>query len=153
MVVNPYHHFIDAYWGSNCNRWRLSYCSIYLYFILMEQNKYKTALVIVSGLLVFYYFFEINILFYVAMAVGILSVFIPKFAAILELAWFKLAYALGWINSRILLTIVFFVFLFPIALLARLFTKDPLQISASKTNSVYSNRDHLYTKEDLKNIW
>ena len=153
MVAYANHSFINAYWCSYCNRWRFRYCSVYLYFILMESNKYKTALIIVSGILVFFYFFKINVLLYIALIIGILSIFIPKFAQALEWVWFKLAFGLGWINSRILLTIVYFVFLLPIAILSRLFTKDPLQINPAKSESFYSNRNHTYSKEDLKNIW
>lgn len=82
-----------------------------------------------------------------------MSIFIPKIANAMEWIWFKIAFLLGWVNSRILLSIVFFLFLFPIALIASLFTKDPLQIRSVNKDSFYSNREHLYSKADLKNIW
>ena len=41
-------------------------------------------------------------------------------------AWWKFAAALGYVNSRILLTLLFSVLLVPIAMLWRLLGKDPL---------------------------
>lgn len=41
--------------------------------------------------------------------------------------WMAIGHALGWINTRILLTIVFFGIFTPGALFMRLFRKDPLQ--------------------------
>ena len=41
--------------------------------------------------------------------------------------WMKLGHALGWINTRIILGLVFFVMFAPVALMLRIFGKDPLQ--------------------------
>ena len=43
-------------------------------------------------------------------------------------AWMKLGYILGWVNSRIILGLVFLIVLQPIALIMRLFDYDPLRI-------------------------
>jgi hypothetical protein len=40
--------------------------------------------------------------------------------------WMKLAHVLGWINTRILLSLVFFLILLPVALILRLLGKDPM---------------------------
>ena len=40
--------------------------------------------------------------------------------------WWKLAFALGWINARIILTIIFIVLLVPLAIIWRLIGRDPL---------------------------
>ena len=41
--------------------------------------------------------------------------------------WMKLGHVLGWINTRIILGLVFFIMFAPIALLLRILGKDPLQ--------------------------
>ena len=41
--------------------------------------------------------------------------------------WMKLAHILGWINTRILLSLVFFLILLPVALILRLLGKDPMR--------------------------
>lgn len=119
----------------------------------MQQDKFKTVLVIVTGLLVIAWLMHIQWLIYVAMGIGAISIFFPVAAKGIEWAWFKLATGLGWINSRILLSIIYFIFLFPIAWVSRLFTKDPLVLRKRKTASLFVTRNHLYSKKDLENIW
>ncbi|HYG03866.1 MAG TPA: SxtJ family membrane protein [Chryseosolibacter sp.] len=120
---------------------------------MMHQDRFKTILVIVTGLLAFSVFFDIDWLGKVALAIGLLSVFIPLAAKAIEWFWLKLALMLGWTNSRILLSIIYFGFLMPIALLSRVFTKDPLSIKGKKSSSLFISRNHVYKKEDLKNVW
>lgn len=120
---------------------------------MQNQDRYKTILVIVTGLLVIAYIFELSWLSKTAILIGLVSIFIPIVAKGIEWVWLKLAHVLGWINSKILLSIMFFIFLFPIALLSRIFTKDPLKLKGRKIKSLFTDRNHTYTKEDLENIW
>lgn len=118
-----------------------------------SQDRFKTILVIVTGLLAIGWIFDIPILAKIAVVIGALSIFIPPAARAIEWMWFKIALALGWVNSRILLSIIYFVFLMPIAWLSKLFTKDPLALKKNKRSSLFVTRDHLYTGKDLENIW
>jgi len=120
---------------------------------MTQQDRFKTILVIVTGLLALSYLFDIEWLAKVALVIGLLSVFIPLAAKGIEWLWLKLALMLGWTNSRILLSIIYFGFLMPIALVSRVFTKDPLSIKGKKANSLFISRNHVYKKEDLKNVW
>jgi hypothetical protein len=56
-----------------------------------------------------------------------LSLAAPAAALAVRAAWMRFAGLLGFVNSRIILTIVFFVLLTPIALIRRLLASDPLQ--------------------------
>ena len=66
--------------------------------------------------------------------------------------WWRFAQRLGWINSRILLTLLFFVVLTPVGFLMRLFGRNPLRSARADTNwSDYDERrrdprhyEHLY---------
>lgn len=118
-----------------------------------QHDRFKTILVIVTGLLALSYFFEIEWLGKVALLIGLLSVFIPLAARGIEWLWLKLALALGWTNSRILLSVVYFGFLLPVAVFSRAFTKDPMLIKGKKANSLFIERNQTYKKNDLANIW
>lgn len=120
---------------------------------MQSQDRYKTILVIVTGLLAIAWIFDLPVLGKTAVVIGAVSIFIPAAAKAIEWVWFKIALGLGWINSRILLSIIFFVFLMPIAWLSRLFTKDPLALKRDKRDTLFTTRDHLYTGKDLENIW
>ena len=52
------------------------------------------------------------------------------------------------------LSFIFFVFLFPIAMLSRLFGgKSSLQLKKVEGNSYYFTRNHKFEAKDLKNTW
>lgn len=117
-----------------------------------KEDNLKSILVIVLGFLVLYLIFNKDWMLYISAGVGIGSLLFGWFEKAVLWLWFKLAHVLGWINTRILLSIVFYVFLFPFGLLYRLTTKNPLQLKKVK-NSVFVERNHKYTKEDIENIW
>lgn len=66
-------------------------------------------------------------------------------------AWIKFGLALGWINSRIILFLIFIFILLPIALLLKLFGYDPLKKELNNKNSWRENRED--NNIDLKKIF
>lgn len=120
---------------------------------MQSQDRYKTILVIVTGLLAIAWIFELPVLVKIAVGIGAISIFIPAAARAIEWMWFKIALGLGWVNSRILLSVIYFVFLMPLAWISRLFTKDPLSLKRPGRATLFVTRDHLYTGKDLENIW
>jgi hypothetical protein len=50
----------------------------------------------------------------------------PKILALPHKGWMALSELLGWINTRIILGVIFFVLLTPIGIIRRLFGKDPM---------------------------
>lgn len=119
----------------------------------MQQDRYKTILVIVTGFLIIGWIANLVWLNYIAGGIAIVSIFFPAAARAIEWAWLKLAAFLGYVNSRILLSIIYFVFLLPIAWISRLFTNDPLTLRNRKASTLFFNRNHRYTRKDLENIW
>jgi len=118
-----------------------------------KGNYRETCLVIMSGLIVFWFVYEIKILLNIALAIGLIGAFIPFLAKWINWAWYKLADVLGFVMSRVMLSIVFFIFLFPIALLAKAFSKkDSLQLK-KRDGSYWTEREHEYEKKDLEQVW
>jgi len=74
-----------------------------------------------------------------------------KFFRAIYAAWVKFGTVMGFINLRIILSILFFIIVTPVGLLRRLAGKDSLRIRQFKKGrgSVMVNRDHVYTREDL----
>lgn len=120
---------------------------------MSAAEKVKAQLVIVTGLLVLYFFFKSVWFLYAAVAVGVVSLAIPVIGDFLVKIWFKLAEVLGAINGKIILSLMFYIFLFPIAMLYRLSTKNPMAVKHSENVSMYTERNHMYTKEDLEHTW
>ena len=61
-------------------------------------------------------------------ATQLLAFVAPRAVLALRAAWMGLAGLLGWVNSRILLSIVFFVLVTPLALVLRALGKNPLDL-------------------------
>ncbi|MEM7102979.1 MAG: SxtJ family membrane protein [Bacteroidota bacterium] len=120
----------------------------------LDKAKIKEAqLVIVAGLLVISYIFNLVVLIKIATVLGLIFVFIPFLGNWVVWFWFKLAEVLGYVNSRILLSVIFFLMLTPLAFMARFFSKDPLKLKKKSDNSVYRERNYKYKKRDLENPW
>jgi len=120
---------------------------------MTEADKVKAQLVIVTGLVILHFIFKSPYFLYAAGAVGAVSIAVPVAGNFIVKIWYKIAEGLGWVNSRVILSVLFFVFLWPIATLYRLATKNPMGINRPDGNSVYHERNHTYTPKDLENIW
>ncbi len=55
----------------------------------------------------------------------------------LYIGWMTLAFALGWINTRIILGIVFYLIFTPVGLMMRLFQKDSMGLRFDKQAASY----------------
>ena len=65
--------------------------------------------------------------------------------------WIKLGLTLGWVNSRIILGLVYMIILLPIAFVMRLIGYDPLRTKQSEEKTYRENRkDH---QTDLTRIF
>ena len=117
------------------------------------STKHKTQLVIVVGFMALSYVFAVEWLKHLSLALGLIFLISPRISDWILWFWDKLALVLGWINTRIILSLVFYIFLLPIALLYKLFNRDPLGISWKNDSSSFEDRSHLYKSEDLENPW
>ncbi|HWR97786.1 MAG TPA: SxtJ family membrane protein [Candidatus Methanoperedens sp.] len=84
-----------------------------------------------------------------------LGLFVKPAARAIAGGWLKFAELLGAVNSRILLGAIFYLFLTPLALLARLFRSDFLHLKkrAGADRSYWQARDHAYNAADLTKLW
>lgn len=118
-----------------------------------KQNKSQVILTIVIGFLVLFLIFKLQWLLYTASVIGVLGLLSDAFAGLVTKIWLKFAEVLGRINGTILLTIIFFIFLTPIALLMKLIKgSDELSLKKPKGTN-YAERNHAYVGKDLENIW
>ena len=119
-----------------------------------KTNKYLVILIIVTGLIGLYFLFKIDILLPIALGIAIISIISSYIAEKIVWAWDKIALILGTINSKILLTVIFYLFLVPIALFSRIFKKkDELMLKKKNKGSYYKERNYTYTKDDLENVF
>ncbi|MBL4657985.1 MAG: hypothetical protein JKX73_08295 [Flavobacteriales bacterium] len=119
----------------------------------MERAKVLEAiLTIATALVILFFVFEIDILVPIALGLMLVGLLSKWLSAKIIWLWYKLSEVMGFVMSRVILSIVFFLFLFPIAVLYRLFNQDTLNLK-NKGNSTYTVRNHTYTNSDLENPW
>lgn len=122
----------------------------------MDRKKnLEVCLVIVTGMVILYLIKEWVILLYIAILTGLAGIFWNKAASWISIGWYKIADILGAVISKVILGIVYYVFLFPVAILFRLFGQNK-QAGAKARNfqSLWNDRGgQVYSADDLKNPW
>ena len=90
--------------------------------------------------------------FKIAFVVLIINMAWSKFYYPFAVLWYGLADILGKVVSKVILTVVFFIIVTPVALLRKLLNKDSLQLKSFKknTDSVMKTRDHVFIKADIE---
>ncbi len=79
------------------------------------------------------------------------AIIFPKILSPIHYVWIKIGDVLGWINSRIILAIIFYAIFTPFGLTMRLFGKDPLQKKPDPDKKSYwSLRQERDPQESMK---
>jgi len=104
-----------------------------------------------------------NIWLISGIALQLINMVNSKFFHFPAIFWFSLANLLGFITSKILLTLIFCIVILPIGSTRRLFSHSKKNRSENKldslkllqwkysNDSVFKTRDHIYTKKDIAN--
>lgn len=66
----------------------------------------------------------------------------PNCLKIVHGPWMKLGHGLGWINTRLILGVIFFVFITPFGIIMRLSGKDPMAKKFDKSKESYRKITH-----------
>ena len=80
-----------------------------------------------------------------------ISIFKPYFLKSFYVLWFKLAECLGFINSHLVLGLIFLLILQPTSIIMKLFKYDPLKLR--KTNKKSYKEKKMTNKIDLTRIF
>lgn len=119
----------------------------------LKSNPAQTVLVICTGLVLVYFIFDLRWILYLAFGLGLLSILSTWMSTKVEWIWFKLTYLLSLIVPNILLGLIFFLVLTPIAFLASLFAKKDSFLLKKPIDSAYQVINKKYSAADLENPW
>ena len=78
------------------------------------------------------------------------ALILPQILKPVFLLWMKIGHVLGWINTRIILGVVFFIIFAPVALFMRLFGKDPMHRRLDETASTYRINSEKLPRERME---
>lgn len=118
-----------------------------------KANYAQTVLVIVLGFLVLHLVFEVDWALRVALIVGILGLLSNQLAKLIHVVWMKLTWLLSLIVPNILLSLVFFIVLTPIAWASRIFgEKNQLQLKNSNS-TLFRETNKSFDKASFEKTW
>ncbi len=104
------------------------------------------------GFLAIFTLLKANWTSYAALIIGLIGIFSTWLSRHIEWGWMKLSSILSKIVPTILLAAIFFLILYPVALLSKLFSKDPMKLSG-KYNSYFFDVKKDFDKKGLENVW
>ncbi len=81
------------------------------------------------------------------------SLFSKKFSDFIEKIWHRIALILSYIVPNILLILVFYAILTPLALLAKLFKSETDYITANNAESNFKNSKREFNKQFFEKTW
>jgi ABC-type dipeptide/oligopeptide/nickel transport system permease subunit len=118
-----------------------------------KSEPVKTCLTIAMGFVVVYLISKWNGALLISLIVGGIGMFSAYLAKQIDFLWMKLTWVLSLIIPNILLGAVFYLFLLPISVLAKIFgKKDPLLLRNSQS-STYVTSNKVFTKAHFEKPW
>ncbi|HCW08656.1 MAG TPA: hypothetical protein DGG95_14955 [Cytophagales bacterium] len=119
----------------------------------MKIDTSKSTILIISmGFLMLYWVFSWQWAVSVSLIVGVVGILSTYLSKKIESVWMKIAQLLGYIIPNILLSLVFFLVLYPISLLSKLFRKDPLMLS-KEYGTYFIDINKEMDKKSFEKIW
>ena len=118
-----------------------------------NTSTYHIILTITVGFLLLYILINEIWLLWTALIIGGLSVVSIYIAKGIAWSWMQLGAVLGMIIPKIILTLIYFGLLFPIALLSRCFgKKDVMQLKKPK-GSLFKTVDRTFAPDSFEKPW
>jgi len=114
----------------------------------------KTIAVLSAALIGAYLIFGSLWLVWAALLLMVGGIFESRLTTALARYWLKFATALGNINSKIILAVIYFAVLTPVAFLFRIFNRPLVDhFRANKRTSYFDVLNKTYQKSDFEKMW
>lgn len=112
-----------------------------------EKSLETLAVLNIFFLIGFLYFEKKNIL-RVDIIFTVVCLMFPTLLKLIHLIWTRIFSLLGEINSKILLGLIYFIFLVPISTLQKVFTRKKNKIAEDN----YISREHIFCAKDFETM-
>jgi hypothetical protein len=114
----------------------------------------KTIAVLSVALIGAYLVFGSPWLIWAALFLSLGNAFESRITAAIARYWMKFAAVLGSFNSKVILTIIYFAVLTPVAFLFRIFNRPLVDhFRANKRASYFDELNKTYQKSDFEKMW
>jgi hypothetical protein len=117
----------------------------------IKSNPDKTILTICTGIALIFLLTEIKFFLIISFSLGLIGIVSTFLSRIVEKLWFKIAEILGYIVPNIILSVIFYLFLFPTSLMSKVFRKKDLLKLKSSEDTTYINLSKKFSKDSFVN--
>jgi hypothetical protein len=118
-----------------------------------KKNTTQTILTITVGFLFLYSVLRWNGLLVASLITGMIGLFSDYLSQKIEWAWLQLTILLSFIVPNILLSLIFYLILFPIAFLSRVFGKKDEMLLEKGISTYYFDRNKNFSEKDFIHPW
>jgi hypothetical protein len=119
----------------------------------IKSEPTKTVLVITVGMLIVFLITQWQWALYTSAVIGLLGVLSSFFVEKIDYIWMKLTWVLSLIVPNIILSVIFFLILTPIALLSKVFGEKNQLSLKNTSNSLFKNYKKNFDKAYFEKPW
>ncbi|WP_228851422.1 SxtJ family membrane protein [Aegicerativicinus sediminis] len=119
---------------------------------MTREKGLETIIVLTLVSLVVYLKFPNPWLIYLSLALLVTGTISTKATLFIGAVWFKFSHYFGMVMNVVIMGIIFYLFLTPLALVQRIVGKNKLRIKPYG-DSFFQQRQHLFTKKDIEKPW
>ena len=124
---------------------------------MINQKKTSSPLSTIVVLLVFsnilYKIYGIDWVINLSILIGLITLFSSKFTSFIHRTWMGFAKILSFIVPNIILTLVFYLFLFPLSLMSKLFRGNNILRLKKNSNSFWTEHRRPFSKKYFEKPW
>ena len=118
-----------------------------------NNNPVKTVLIISLGFGIIFFFLNFRWALNTALIIGLLGIISDRISKLIDFLWMKLAKVLSFIVPNILLSVIFYLFLFPLAILSRVFSNKSTLMLKNNKNSLWVDKNTSMDKVSFEKMW
>jgi len=119
----------------------------------MGKKKTAETFLVFAGVFIVLFLFKRKFGFlYISLGSILIYFFIPPLAEKISALWLKFGRTFGEINTKILLFLVFYLILTPLAIVRKIFSGDFLEMKKSK-ETFWKERKENFKKEEMEKMW
>ena len=153
MVACAFDHHIRAFRNIDIFYKRLGVGAIHLHVILMNREKaLETIIVLALASLIASLWLDVSWLIYLSIGLLAISLVSKRITSVIGKGWLSFSHYLGLVMNYIIMFIIFYFFLFPLAFFQRLAGGNQI-LKRKKGESHFHRRSHFFSGRDIENPW
>lgn len=119
---------------------------------MSREKGLETIIVLVLASLFIYLKFEVTWLIYIAFALLLISIVSKKLTSLIGKLWLSFSLYFGAFMNYIIMFLIFYFVLTPLAFFQRLGNKNQL-LKKGRNKTYFVKRNHLFTLKDIEKPW